>query len=366
MIPKPGKDLGRRRVPPSDELLPLIVEGLRKAAGSKNATKSFADTAASKKHAGPAQTPRPTTAQKNSTAEKIITEVLLAIRTSTSTEQILAQVKSQQITFFNARSLGTTRNELDVFADSQDLDVILVNQTFLHAGDTDPKIRGYVLYRNDRNDGAGGGTATYVGRTLPHYPNALPALRNLEATAVTIETANGPLTLISCYHKPQDQLQENDITILDTGASVIATEPTYYDTRGYRANIIDIALTKNVPFQIRLHVSIVLNSDHMPVLMHIGDEANGANSNITCSRGQNQNCHDRLNSNSNRAATKKNFATTDRRSNSPKKSCQAPFGLAILPLSVPMEKRDTHFYPKAREGFQTSPKLSPHQSPVKH
>jgi hypothetical protein len=123
----------------------------------------------------------------------------------------------------NARSLGTTRNELDVFADSQDLDVILVNQTFLHAGDTDPKIRGYVLYRNDRNDGAGEGTATYVRRTLPHYPNALPALRNLEATAVTIETANGPLTLISCYHKPQDQLQENDITILDTGASVIAT-----------------------------------------------------------------------------------------------------------------------------------------------
>jgi hypothetical protein len=60
-----------------------------------------------------------------------------------------------------------------------------------------------------------------------------------------------------------------------------------------------------VPFQIRLHVSIVLNSDHMPVLMHIGDEANGASSNITCSRGQNQNCHDRLNSNSGRAATKK-------------------------------------------------------------
>jgi hypothetical protein len=58
------------------------------AAGPKSATKSFADATASKKPAAPAQTP----AQKNSTAEKIITEVLMAIQTSTSTEQTLAKV----------------------------------------------------------------------------------------------------------------------------------------------------------------------------------------------------------------------------------------------------------------------------------
>jgi hypothetical protein len=62
------------------------------AAGTKSATKSFADATASKKPAAPAQTPRPAPAQKNSTAEKIITEVLMAIQTSTSTEQILAKV----------------------------------------------------------------------------------------------------------------------------------------------------------------------------------------------------------------------------------------------------------------------------------
>ncbi|KAH0811919.1 hypothetical protein GEV33_010872 [Tenebrio molitor] len=288
------------------------------AAGTKSATKSFADATASKKPAAPAQTPRPAPAQKNSTAEKIITEVLMAIQTSTSTEQILAKVLAiiPKTAFFNARSLRTTRNELEVFADSHDLDVILVNETFLRADDPDPKIRGFTLYRTDRTNGAGGGTAIFVRRTLPHYPNALPALQSLEATAVTIETANGPLTLISCYHRPQDRLRENDITnILDTGASVIAAgdfnskhltwgsretnrngrilfdladatdflieappEPTYYDSR---ADILDIALIKNVPFQIRLHVSLALNSDHMPVLMHIGDEANDANTNIT-------------------------------------------------------------------------------------
>jgi hypothetical protein len=227
------------------------------------------------------------------------------------------KIKSLQTAFFNARSLRTTRNELEVFADSHDLDVILVNETFLRADDPDPKIRGFTF--TDRTNGAGGGTAIFIRRTLPHYPNALPALQNKEATAVTIETANGPLTLISCYHRPQDLLRENDITnILDTGASVIAAgdfnskhltwgsretnrngrilfdladatdflieappESTYYDSRGYRADILDIALIKNVPFQIRLHVSLPLNSDHMPVLMHIGDEANDANTNIT-------------------------------------------------------------------------------------
>jgi hypothetical protein len=60
------------------------------------------------------------------------------------------------------------------------------------------------------------------------------------------------------------------------------TKRAYYDSRGYRADILDIALIKNVPFQIPLHVSLALNSDHMPVLMHIGDEANDANTtNIT-------------------------------------------------------------------------------------
>jgi hypothetical protein len=307
----------------------------------------------------------------------------------------IPKIKSLQTAFFNARSLRTTRNELEVFADSHDLDVILVNETFLHADDPDPKIRGFTLYRTDRTNGAGGGTAIFVRRTLPHYPNALPALQNLEATAVTIETANGPLTLISCYHRPQDRLRENDITnILDTGASVIAAgdsnskhltwgsretnrngrilfdladatdflieappEPTYYDSRGYRADILDIALIKNVPFQIRLHVSLALNSDHMPVLMHIGDEANDANTNITI-RTTNwprfaeiletdfgpipriesiedlESAAGALEDKIKSAMTdstrirveprQRDFATMDRRSNSRKKSCQAP------------------------------------------
>jgi hypothetical protein len=118
---------------------------------------------------------------------------------------------------------------------------------------------------------------------------------------------------------PRLLLRENDINeILDSGASVIAAgdfnakheawgsrranrngriliehadnidiiieappEPTYYDARDFHADTLDIALLKNVPFQTRLHASQALDSDHLPVLMHIGDEASDANRNAT-------------------------------------------------------------------------------------
>jgi hypothetical protein len=69
----------------------------------------------------------------------------------------------------------------------------------------------YELYRSDRTQGPGGRTAIYVRRTVPHYQIVPPVLQNLEATAVKIETVNGPLTIISCYHPPQILLRENDI-----------------------------------------------------------------------------------------------------------------------------------------------------------
>jgi hypothetical protein len=52
-------------------------------------------------------------------------------------------------------------------------------------------------------------------------------------------------------------------------------QPTYYDyCLDDRPDILDIALAKNVTHQIRLTVINELDSDHIPVLMHIGNEAN--------------------------------------------------------------------------------------------
>jgi hypothetical protein len=52
-------------------------------------------------------------------------------------------------------------------------------------------------------------------------------------------------------------------------------QPTFYHYRlDARPDILDIALAKNVTHQIRLTVIHELDSDHVPVLMHIGNETN--------------------------------------------------------------------------------------------
>jgi exonuclease III len=106
------------------------------------------------------------------------------------------RVRSLQIAFFNANGLRGSRNEQETFVDDHDLDLILVGETKLQAGVADPKIRGI--------------RAIYVRNATSHYQITLPVLQNLEATAVRIETVNGPLTIISCYHPQRLLLREND------------------------------------------------------------------------------------------------------------------------------------------------------------
>ncbi|KAJ3631959.1 hypothetical protein MTP99_013058 [Tenebrio molitor] len=113
-----------------------------------------------------------------------------------------SSVRSQQIVFYNARGLRSSRNELEVFADDHDLDTLLVSETKLQPGTPNPNIRGFEVYRSDRTRGPGGGTVIYVRREIRHQQITLPVLQNLAATAVTIKTANGQLTIISCYHPP--------------------------------------------------------------------------------------------------------------------------------------------------------------------
>jgi hypothetical protein len=72
-----------------------------------------------------------------------------------------SSVRSLQIAFYNARGLRSSRNELEVFADDHDLNTLLVSETKLQPGTSDPKIRGF-----HRTCGPGGGTAIYVRREI--------------------------------------------------------------------------------------------------------------------------------------------------------------------------------------------------------
>lgn len=79
----------------------------------------------------------------------------------------LLHPSSLKIAFWNIAGLRAGRNEAEVFLDEHNVDVLLLNETYLRLCDN-PKIRNYNLYRTDR-DGAGGGTAVYVRNSLDHH-----------------------------------------------------------------------------------------------------------------------------------------------------------------------------------------------------
>lgn len=220
-------------------------------------------------------------------------------------------VRSLQAAFYNANGLKTRRNELEVFANQHDLDLILVNETHLQRVDRDPKIQGYVLHRRDRPLGPGGGTAIYIHHRIPHHAAALPIIFRLEAVGVVIQMPQGPLTIFSCYNPPSQLPADELVDLLDSGHSVIAAgdfnakhrdwfsrshnrsgrqlrdlavthgwlvsapaEPTHHHYATGLPDILDVVIVKDVPLQIDLTSVNDLSSDHNPVLMHIGDGAN--------------------------------------------------------------------------------------------
>ncbi|KAJ3655552.1 hypothetical protein Zmor_014676 [Zophobas morio] len=178
----------------------------------------------------------------------------------------------------------------------------------------------YTLHRTERWDGNGRGTAIYVRKEIKHSSSYVPDLRQLEATAVTVVTARGPLRPIACYNN-SNTLQVEDIAGLVAGdgatiaagdfnakhsdwhsrqnnvngrrlltflqntaeVDVISTEePTFYhrvrpDAPG---DVLDIALVKNLRHEVDVTLVDELHSDHLPVIMRIGNEPNDPAANI--------------------------------------------------------------------------------------
>ncbi|GLV38549.1 hypothetical protein CBL_05095 [Carabus blaptoides fortunei] len=196
--------------------------------------------------------------------------------------------KSLKIAFWNIAGLRSGRNEAELFANDH-IDVLLLNETHLRACDN-PKIRNYSLYRTDR-DGAGGGTAIYIRSSLVHHEISATAA-NIEATAVVILTASGPLRLTAVYKSPNKALLDADLeSLLVTGQPTIIAgdlnakdphthniavygpiEPTFFHTAGHRPDVLDILLAKDVTIPTEVTTANAGNSDHNPVIAHLSGE----------------------------------------------------------------------------------------------
>lgn len=117
--------------------------------------------------------------------------------------------KHLRITYWNARGVHNKKDELKVFMKEQDIDVMLIGETFLkpHASF---KIENYVTYRNDSKIKQGG-TAILVKKNTSHTPLPEIDTEAIENTAIQIHTKNGPLNIFSTYIAPNSTLQEADI-----------------------------------------------------------------------------------------------------------------------------------------------------------
>lgn len=228
------------------------------------------------------------------------------------------RVKPRQlrIGFFNAQSVNGHREEISKFLRDHDLDVFLIQETFLKPSLRSPRIAGYHIVRNDRTRDRLGGTLIYFRRFLHCIPINTPSLIDLEASVCRLAmTGHQPITIASVYlsGSPDRLLHQADLEALlsldnsviiagdfnaknqawnclcttargsrlETFAEVLnfdviaPLEPTHYpDNPDHRPDILDIALFKCV----RLRVSSIqvlheLTSDHRPVVMLLDSRA---------------------------------------------------------------------------------------------
>ncbi|GJQ73591.1 hypothetical protein Trydic_g13936 [Trypoxylus dichotomus] len=111
--------------------------------------------------------------------------------------------RSVQIALWNANGLSTKKTELEEFVQTHQLDAVLIGETHLIARLT---LLNFRVYRTDREDVRGGGTAILVKSTIDHDGDLALDLINIEATAVTVNLATGPVKVVAAYKAPNRQL----------------------------------------------------------------------------------------------------------------------------------------------------------------
>lgn len=171
------------------------------------------------------------------------------------------------------------------------------------------KIANYRIYRNDRQNHPGGGSAICIRSSICHYPID-PVNCTIENTQLVAKIVTTDLQLISAYCSPKSNITIEDLRKLFTtnkptimmgdlnakhrhwGCHVtnksgkvissfqdtndillhIPSQPTHYVTQG-RLEILDIAMTYQITSSAQIEIISDLNSDHEPILMELDFDA---------------------------------------------------------------------------------------------
>jgi hypothetical protein len=157
------------------------------------------------------------------------------------------------------------------------------------------RLANFVFHQTERPT-EGVGTAILVRRGIDHY--AVPVLRltQLEATAIHIMLASGPLKILAVYLSPSRPIVESDLSAFfgglfpvlmardlnakhvdwnardyASGNSCLIYGPDSSTTVPYNSSAtrdgLDIVITKDLTFPVYLTACSALSSDHLPVLI---------------------------------------------------------------------------------------------------
>lgn len=116
---------------------------------------------------------------------------------------------SYKIIHWNCRSIKNKIHELQQLILDFKLDIASLNETHL-SNRHKLNIRGFKVYRHDRNQ-FGGGVALVIKNNIEHYLIKVPELINIEAIGVIVQHASKNVLVISAYLPPEKKLINQDL-----------------------------------------------------------------------------------------------------------------------------------------------------------
>lgn len=242
---------------------------------------------------------------------------MLPLQLSCNTCQPLpktAMSKNFKIISWNCNGLRTRLNELRIFANKFNPDIILIQETKIYNVDyfKIPNYSGYLNKNNNTKSQISGGTAIYVRNSVPHIKISLPSLEFMQATAVEISLNKENYLIVSAYVPPQTANNHFYIDIEkiiplccnifiagdfnakhqnwgcnksntrgnlfskfinDAYFTIISPpSPTRYSLNS--SNIIDFGISRNIDFNIFASTINDMSSDHLPVNFYCHTNAN--------------------------------------------------------------------------------------------
>lgn len=117
-----------------------------------------------------------------------------------------------QITAWNANRLSQHLKEVEIFLNTNKIDILLVSETHF-TNRNYIKISNYTAYNTNHPDGkAHADTAIIIKKDIKHYELPKYETNHIQATNICIEDWIGPLTVSAIYSPPRHSIKKEQYT----------------------------------------------------------------------------------------------------------------------------------------------------------